>query len=177
MITIDQLLESVDLAFEPRFVTKDKSGVIAIWSEKPEKVVTYMAWSGQAEFVVISFIKLADFENKHWTECIYEVPRKTTGKIENLQKLQIPKSINWDNTAAGYIERHKLIKNAYEIINGLVDAVNELKATFTLPTLNPDLTDEDLRKTMRDPKYWRDKDSATIQKVRNGFNKLYGDKN
>jgi hypothetical protein len=38
----------------------------------------------------------------------------------------------------------------------------------------PELTDEDLRNMMRDPKYWRDGDSATIRKVQNGFNKLYG---
>ena len=35
MITIDQLLESVDLDFEPRFVTKDEGGWLAIWEEKP----------------------------------------------------------------------------------------------------------------------------------------------
>ena len=175
MITIEQLLESVDLDFEPRWVTKNKNGVVYICEQQPIQLESI--WYPDCKYGIYSHLKLAEFDGKDWTECIYEVPRKTTGKIGNLQKLQIPKSINWDNTAAGYIERHKLIKNAYEIINGLVDAVNELKATFTLPTLNPDLTDEDLRKTMRDPKYWRDKDSATIQKVRNGFNKLYGDKN
>lgn len=33
MITIDQLLESVDLDFEPRFATKDKEGAVCIWEQ------------------------------------------------------------------------------------------------------------------------------------------------
>lgn len=31
LITIDQLLESVDLNFEPRWVTKDLDGEVNIW--------------------------------------------------------------------------------------------------------------------------------------------------
>ena len=34
LITIDQLLESVDLDFEPRFVTKNLYDDIEIWSKK-----------------------------------------------------------------------------------------------------------------------------------------------
>ena len=41
----------------------------------------------------------------------------------------------------------------------------------------PESTEEDLRNMMRDPKYWRDKDPEITQKIQNGFNKLYGDKN
>ena len=37
MITIDQLLESVDLDFEPRWVTKDESGSICLYEHKPKK--------------------------------------------------------------------------------------------------------------------------------------------
>ena len=39
MITIDQLLESVDLDFEPRWVTKDENGTISFHSyeTKPRK--------------------------------------------------------------------------------------------------------------------------------------------
>lgn len=76
MITIDQLLESVDLDFEPRFVTKDKSGLITIWADKPSKDFASNAWIEQTEFVVIHLIKLADFENKDWQDCIYEASRK-----------------------------------------------------------------------------------------------------
>ena len=35
------------------------------------------------------------------------------------------------------------------------------------------LTDSDLRRMMRDPKYWRDNDSEYIRKRENGFKKLY----
>ena len=35
------------------------------------------------------------------------------------------------------------------------------------------LTDDDLRRMMRDPKYWRDHDAEYIRKIENGFKKLY----
>ena len=35
------------------------------------------------------------------------------------------------------------------------------------------LTDSDLRRMMRDPKYWRDNDAEYIRKIENGFKKLY----
>ena len=86
MITIDQLLESVDLDFEPRWVTKDLGGYIEFWSKKPTQSIT--SWQFDVDGTILcSFdgrLKLAEFENKHWQECIYEVPRKTTGKIERL---------------------------------------------------------------------------------------------
>lgn len=43
-----------------------------------------------------------------------------------IEKLKTPKSINWDDTPEGLIERHRLITDAYEKINELVDAVNVL---------------------------------------------------
>ena len=36
-------------------------------------------------------------------------------------------------------------------------------------------TEESLRALMRDPKYWRDHDPATVARVRNGFERLYPD--
>ena len=38
---------------------------------------------------------------------------------------------------------------------------------------NKELTDNDLRRMMRDPKYWRDNDVEYIRKIENGFKKLY----
>jgi len=35
------------------------------------------------------------------------------------------------------------------------------------------LTDDDLRNMMKDPKYWRDKDPEYVRKIENGFKKLY----
>lgn len=112
MITIDQLLESVDLEFEPRFVTKDKNGMIKIFERKPKKADYF--WLDEHPIygkAFISFIKLAEFDGKDWTECIYEVPRKTTGKIEKLPT-SAPFGCQGDWR---------------EKINELVDAVNELK--------------------------------------------------
>lgn len=35
------------------------------------------------------------------------------------------------------------------------------------------LTDDELRRMMRDPKYWRDHDPEYVRKIENGFKKLY----
>ena len=175
LITIDQLLESVDLDFEPRFVTKDGNGTITVYLEKPIPERIECLWDNLThEYKTLGPIKLAEFENKHWTECIYEVPRKveTTAKIEKIDGEFKAVEINGLNVFCITGEAFGRLTSK---INELVDAANELKARMELPRLNPDLTDEDLRKMMRDPKYWRDKDSATIQKVQNGFDKLYGD--
>lgn len=111
MITIDQLLESVDLDFEPRFVTKDKSGLISIWADKPSKDFASNAWIEQTDFVVLPRIKLADFADKPWQDCIYEVPRKDKPvvKIEKLNLLN-DSALLWGKK-----------------INELVAAVNELR--------------------------------------------------
>ena len=120
MITIDQLLESVDLDFEPRWVTKDEDGTVSIWEEKPERHDDfYRVDVDNFGEVAMYPIKLAEFDGKDWTECIYEIPRKTTGKIEKLleQKLTIGKTKYEYPTHAMMIDK----------INELVDAVNELK--------------------------------------------------
>lgn len=39
--------------------------------------------------------------------------------------------------------------------------------------VSENLTDDDLRRMMRDPKYWRDHDAEYIRKIENGFKKLY----
>ena len=119
MITIDQLLESVDLDFEPRWVTKDKSGLITIWADKPSKDFASNAWIEQTEFVVLPRIKLAEFENKPWQECIYEVPRKTTGKIEKLGKLNV--------SSTNMTMNQNTVDTVVNALNQVIDAVNELK--------------------------------------------------
>ena len=119
MITIDQLLESVDLDFEPRFVTKDEDGTVSIWDKKPERCYDFyrVASDNIGEVVMCPKLKLSEFHNKNWTECIYEVPRKTTGKIEKLleQKLTIGKTKYEYPTRAMMIDK----------INELVVAVNK----------------------------------------------------
>lgn len=114
MITIDQLLESVDLDFEPRFVTKDsdeEDGCICAWDTKPTKKLTY--WqktdSKKDKWAIIGYIKAAEFADKPWQECIYEVPRKTTGnEIEQKMLAELERKLN-------------------AIVDAAIDAVNELK--------------------------------------------------
>ena len=173
LITIDQLLESVDLDFEPRFVTKDNGGAIWVWSGKPDNnmVVWNIDYNSKHVGGAIGKIKLSEFSDKDWQECIYEVPRKTPGKIEKLDE----HAGNMQLSSASMTRNQFVANTIMKKINELVDAVNELKANSHCQ--HPDSTDEDLRKMMRDPKYWRDKDSGIIQKIKDGFNKLYGDKN
>lgn len=119
MITIVQLLESVDLDFEPRWVTKDECGAIVVWDKEPyPDKCEWFTKEQNYNLTIIGKIKLAEFENKHWTECIYEVPRKTTGKIEKLKQ-----------TVRGFNEKPSMptATDFLNKINELVDAVNELK--------------------------------------------------
>ena len=127
MITIDQLLESVDLDFEPRFVTKDEDGEVWIWNIRPGKNANWRLRTGTPKQFHGRFIserlKLAEFENKPWQECIYEVPRKTTGKIEKLDIIKDTRDV---------IDKDDIIRKVanfttVEKINELIDAVNELK--------------------------------------------------
>ena len=109
MITIDQLLESVDLEFEPRWITKDKNGLICIYTEKPLQGVN--SWYDEGKYIHIGHIKLSEFDGKDWTECIYEIPRKAIEKI--------------------VVEPHEqfepVLKRVIETLNTVVDTVNELK--------------------------------------------------
>jgi hypothetical protein len=122
MITIDQLLESVDLDFEPRWVTKDNAGEIWVWDRKPRCSKYLEQWDSSNhcswEELISKCLKLAEFDGKDWTECIYEVPRKTTGKIEKLKP-----------TVRGFDEKPSMptATDFLNKINELVAAVNELK--------------------------------------------------
>ena len=86
-------------------------------------------------------------------------------------------------TITGFDEKPKM-PNACEYlekINELVDAVNSLRDDCNLlmgyiapeDKCEPNLTDEDLRNMMKDPKYWRDNDPEIVRKVEQGFKKLY----
>ena len=140
LITIDQLLETVVLDFEPRWVTKDKNGRVNIWSEKPYRRNT--DWDCELVFAyaaVYDGLKLSEFSDKDWQECIYEVPRKTTGKIEKLleQKLTIGKTkYEYPTHAMLMAKINELVDMVNNIISVqekmidsrfVVNAVNELK--------------------------------------------------
>lgn len=121
MITIDQLLESVDLDFEPRFVTKDKSGTVSVWGQKPERIKSI--WYAGYKNGLYSHLKLAEFENKDWQDCIYEVPQKTTGKIEKFDSSAI------DTLYDSNPEKFKKFICGEIVckLNEVIDTVNELK--------------------------------------------------
>ena len=44
---------------------------------------------------------------------------------------------------------------------------------LTNKNVSENLTDDDLRNMMKDPKYWRDQDPEYVRKIENGFKKLY----
>ena len=44
---------------------------------------------------------------------------------------------------------------------------------FTDKNTTENLSDDDLRNMMKDPKYWRDQDPEYVRKIENGFKKLY----
>ena len=121
MITIDQLLESVDLDFEPRWVTKDNGGAVWVWSGKPDNnmVVWNIDYNSKHIGCAIGKIKLSEFDGKDWTECIYEVPRKTTGKIEKLGKLNV--------SSTNMTMNQNTVDTVVNTLNQVIDAVNELK--------------------------------------------------
>ena len=120
MITIEQLLESVELDFESRWVIKDEDGNICIFEHKPETYESTREWVATVpgcRLENIGKIKLAEFENKPWSECIYEVPRKTTGKIE---PIYVPRGEDFAGSGVYAIDLAKRL-------NQVIDAVNELK--------------------------------------------------
>lgn len=95
MITIKQLLESVDLYFEPRWVTKNETGVVELWEKKPNKT-NYGCWSCYGWQTRLAVLKLAEFDGKDWTECIYEVPRKEEPKDKiKIGTLYIDKNVTF----------------------------------------------------------------------------------
>lgn len=119
MITIDQLLESVDLDFEPRWVTKDKDGTVEIWSNKPYR--RNKDWDCELVTDLVAsyeYLKLDEFEDKDWTECIYEVPRKTTVKIGKLGKLFV--------SGTNMTMNQSIVDIVVNTLNRVIDAVNEL---------------------------------------------------
>lgn len=61
------------------------------------------------------------------------------------------------------------IQGIYQMMQSLEPRIN------TNGDAHENLTDADLRRMMRDPKYWRDQDPEYVQKIENGFKKLYSE--
>ena len=139
--TIEQLLESVDLDFEPRFITQDEDGDVWIWNTRPDKNANWCLKKGTPKPFRGRFIseclKLAEFENKHWTECIYEVPQKTDEYEQNLEELRPADSdlvyrvkLPRKDKPVVKIEKLNLLNDSALLwgkkINELVDMVNSI---------------------------------------------------
>jgi len=61
------------------------------------------------------------------------------------------------------------IQGVYQMMQSMEPHIN------TDGDATDNLTDEDLRRMMRDPKYWRDNDPEYVKKIENGFKKLYSE--
>ncbi len=59
------------------------------------------------------------------------------------------------------------IQSVYKMMQSMEPSVETDKSVAE------NLTDGDLRRMMRDPKYWRDADPEYVRKIENGFKKLY----
>lgn len=134
MITIEQLLESVDLDFEPKWVTKDTEEDVVIWAEKPTftegEYIDY--WSACGKYVTLERLKLAEFENKDCQECIYEVPRKTTTNskkelVGEIKKIEVYGTLTDYKFKPTEKFEPMYFTELISKINELVHAVNELK--------------------------------------------------
>jgi hypothetical protein len=115
--------------------------------------------------------------------------------LSNLFQLQI--ETNAINELKNFFGSEQKMKDAMKEINAFgekflpKDAFDELCSTpqgiqgiykmmqsmepevLTDESVNENLSDDDLRKMMQDPKYWRDHDSEYVRKIENGFRKLY----
>ena len=115
--------------------------------------------------------------------------------LSNLFQLQI--ETNAMNELKNFFGSEQKMKDAMKEINAFgekflpKDAFDELCSTpqgiqgvykmmqsmepevLTDESVNENLSDDDLRKMMQDPKYWRDHDSEYVRKIENGFRKLY----
>ena len=59
-------------------------------------------------------------------------------------------------------------------IQGMYRMMQSMEPTVqTDKSVTESLSDDDLRRMMRDPKYWRDADPEYVRKIENGFKKLY----
>jgi len=61
-------------------------------------------------------------------------------------------------------------------IRGIYAMMQSMEPNVALDKNSSDgMTDSDLRRMMRDPKYWRDHDPEYVRKVESGFKKLYAE--
>lgn len=91
--------------------------------------------------------------------------RETARQLEAWGQSRLPKSVfeALSTTFDGVLAMHRMMSGGEP---GLIRPVPE--------SVGP-LNEEQLRKLMREPKYWRDQDPVTVEKIRSGFRNLYGD--
>lgn len=70
----------------------------------------------------------------------------------------------------------EVMGSSYDGVMSLYDMMSKAEGEPSMGDFSDDFTvqsEEDVRKMMRDPKYWRDRDPATVERVRAGFRRLY----
>jgi len=110
MITIKQFIESIVLDFEPRWVAKDQDGEVSVYGTRPSIEADEKFWSsGSDQWQNFGIIKLTEFENCPWEECLCELPRRTTwNEFEQKKLAELERKLN-------------------AIVDAAIEAVNELK--------------------------------------------------
>lgn len=71
---------------------------------------------------------------------------------------------NLSSSYEGVLALHRLMKSE----EPMIPTENAMNA-------QPNTAEKDLQSMMKDPKYWRDKDPAFVQKVTDGFKTMYGE--
>ena len=88
-----------------------------------------------------------------------------------VEKLKVPKTIIWDNTGEAPLLRHEIINNAYEKINELVDAVNNIVSVqeklidsrFVVETKDEEPSENMLTKSLRMEKEFAEEECKRLQ--------------
>ena len=74
MITIKQFIESIVLDFEPKWIAKDQDGEISVYGTRPSIEADEKFWSsGSDKWQNFGIIKLTEFENCPWEECLWKI--------------------------------------------------------------------------------------------------------
>lgn len=127
-ISAEQLLESVELDFIPKYIVKNEDGDICICSMKPEIADEYTShWTNYGEYVVLEQLRLTEFVGKEWNDCIYQIKKKKN-LIQKLGKLNV--------SGSNMTMNQNTVNKIVETINILVDEVNKINETdHEYPTL------------------------------------------
>lgn len=104
----------------------------------------------------------------------YIIEHREDGVIEYLLRVTEEGYASWTSNLdrALIFNEHVWAQETIDSDLGGEGTVREVVRTTTI--LNSGDSEEDLRKLMRSPAYWRDNDPAVVKRVQDGFKRLYG---